>query len=102
MWGIFKWKVRLFFTYSSQSWIFDIFEASVDTIDIFDMDVSDDLVQARWKFLTMMFFKKILFSFNIPHFVEFFKFSFFLTMMGFSGSILKSYIGYYRKEINSA
>ena len=34
-------------TYSSQSWIFDIFEASVDTIDIFDMDVSDDLVQAR-------------------------------------------------------
>ena len=32
--------------YSSQSWIFENFEASDDTIEIFDIDTNDDLVQA--------------------------------------------------------
>ena len=48
--------MRLFFTYSSQSWIFEIFEASDDTFDIFDIDANDDLVQAWQKFLTMLDF----------------------------------------------
>jgi hypothetical protein len=53
LWGILKWKKRPFFKYSSQSWFFEIFEASEDTIEIFGVDPNDDLVQAWQKFLTM-------------------------------------------------
>ena len=56
LWGILKCKVRLFFMYSSQSWIFKIFRASDDTIEIFDIDANDDLVHACRKFLTMLDF----------------------------------------------
>ena len=56
LWGILKWKVRSFFYYSSQSWNFEIFQASDDTFGIFDIDANDDLVQAWWKFLKMLEF----------------------------------------------
>ena len=49
-------KSETFLTYSSQSWIFKIFRASDDTIEIFDIDANDDLVQACRKFLTMLDF----------------------------------------------
>ena len=42
-------KSETFLTYSSQSWIFKIFRASDDTIEIFDIDANDDLVQAWQK-----------------------------------------------------
>ena len=42
-------KSETFLTYSSQSWIFDILEASDGTFEIFDIDANDDLVQAWQK-----------------------------------------------------
>ena len=52
----FEMKSETFLTYSSQSWIFKIFRASDDTIEIFDIDANDDLVQACRKFLTLLDF----------------------------------------------
>ena len=52
----FEMKSETFLTFSSQSWIFKIFRASDDTIEIFDIDANDDLVQACRKFLTMLDF----------------------------------------------
>ena len=39
-------KKEAIFQVFSQSWIFEFFEASDDTIEIFDIDTNDDLVQA--------------------------------------------------------
>ena len=39
-------KSEIFFNYSSQSWNFEIFQASDNTFGIFDIDANGDLVQA--------------------------------------------------------